>query len=112
MAGRSLRARVVAAAGHLITVGQAVEERFRFGRVRFLGGAANGETRVILGAAGFELTLRSAPSGAVAAGDWVEIIEGCDKRLATCSGRFAKAANFLGEPHLPGNDLLTRYPGA
>ena len=42
----------------------------------------------------------------------VELGEGCDKRLATCSQRFDNAANFRGEPHLPGNDLLTRYPGA
>ena len=112
MAGRSLRAKVVAAMGHLITVDQAIDERFRFGRIRFLGGAANGEVRVILGSVGLDLALRSAPWGAVAAGDWVEIVEGCDKMLATCAGRFANAENFRGEPHLPGNDLLTRYPGA
>jgi uncharacterized phage protein (TIGR02218 family) len=112
MAGRSLRAKVVATAGHLVTVDQAVDARFQFGRVRFLGGAANGETRVILAASGFELSLRSAPGGLVEPGTWVEIVEGCDKRLATCAGRFANAANFRGEPHLPGNDLLTRYPGA
>ncbi|MFL6789431.1 MAG: phage BR0599 family protein, partial [Sphingomicrobium sp.] len=56
--------------------------------------------------------LRTAPSSAVAIGTPLEIIEGCDKRLETCSARFANAANFRGEPHLPGNDLLTRYPGA
>ena len=38
--------------------------------------------------------------------------QGCDKMLATCSGRFGNVANFRGEPHLPGMDLLTRYPGA
>ena len=35
-----------------------------------------------------------------------------DGLLATCAGRFANAVNFRGEPHLPGMDLLTRYPGA
>jgi AcrR family transcriptional regulator len=39
----------------------------------------------------------------------VELIEGCDRQLATCRDRFANVANFQGEPHLPGNDLLTRY---
>lgn len=112
MAGRALRARVVGAAGHVITVDQPVEERFRFGRVRFLGGAANGETRVVLGVTGNQLSLRSVPYGMVAVGTAVEIVEGCDKRLETCSERFGNAANFRGEPHLPGNDLLTRYPGA
>lgn len=35
--------------------------------------------------------------------------EGCDKRFATCRDRFGNAANFRGEPHVPGADLLTRY---
>ena len=47
----------------------------------------------------------------VAAGVLVEVIEGCDKSLATCDARFANVANFRGEPYLPGVDLLTRYPG-
>ena len=42
----------------------------------------------------------------------VRLIEGCDKQLATCRERFGNAVNFRGEAHLPGNDLLTRYPGA
>jgi uncharacterized phage protein (TIGR02218 family) len=112
MAGRSLRATVVSVAGHAIMIDQPVDERFRFGRVRFLGGAANGEVRIVLAATGNELSLRSAPSGLVGAGTAVEVFEGCDKRLETCAARFANAANFRGEPHLPGNDLLTRYPGA
>jgi uncharacterized phage protein (TIGR02218 family) len=36
--------------------------------------------------------------------------EGCDRTLTTCATRFANAVNFQGEPHLPGNDLITRYP--
>jgi uncharacterized protein len=32
-----------------------------------------------------------------------------DQRFSTCVSRFANALNFRGEPHLPGNDLLTRY---
>jgi uncharacterized phage protein (TIGR02218 family) len=56
--------------------------------------------------------VRDVPSLPIEAGCSIELREGCDKRFATCSGRFANAANFRGEPHLPGNDLLTRYPGA
>ncbi len=41
----------------------------------------------------------------------IALTEGCDKRFATCRTRFANSENFRGEPHLPGNDLLTRYPG-
>ena len=112
MAGRRLRAAVSEAVGHILTVDRPVDLRFRFGEARFLGGAANGERRAILGVEGQQLHLRSAPAGDVAAGTAVELVEGCDKLLATCSTRFANAANFRGEPHLPGNDLLTRYPGA
>ncbi|RYE96204.1 MAG: DUF2163 domain-containing protein, partial [Oxalobacteraceae bacterium] len=35
---------------------------------------------------------------------------GCDHTLATCATLFGNAANFRGEPFLPGNDLLARYP--
>jgi hypothetical protein len=48
----------------------------------------------------------------VEAGMRALLTQGCDKRLATCSGRFGNAVNFRGEPFLPGMDLLTRYPGA
>jgi uncharacterized phage protein (TIGR02218 family) len=48
----------------------------------------------------------------VEVGARIELREGCDKRFETCRDRFANATNFRGEPHLPGNDLLTRYPGA
>jgi len=45
-----------------------------------------------------------------AAGILVELREGCDHTLDTCATRFGNAINFQGEPFLPGNDLLTRYP--
>jgi uncharacterized phage protein (TIGR02218 family) len=112
MAGRRIKARVTVSSGHLLEVDQPVDERFRFGTIRVLAGPANGERRMILAADGHQLTLRSAPAGEVATGTAIEIFEGCDKTLATCSGRFGNAINFRGEPHLPGNDLLTRYPGA
>ena len=112
MAGRRLRARVTSFAGHVFEIDQPVDDRFRFGEIRFLAGPANGERRTILGSGSHQLSLRSAPVGEVAVGTPVELVEGCDKTLATCSDRFGNAANFRGEPHLPGNDLLTRYPGA
>ena len=36
--------------------------------------------------------------------------QGCDHTIQTCADRFHNAANFQGEPFLPGNDLLVRYP--
>jgi uncharacterized phage protein (TIGR02218 family) len=45
----------------------------------------------------------------LAAGDVFTVTAGCDKRFATCSGRFANALNFRGFPHLPGNDFVVAY---
>ncbi|MBC7985665.1 MAG: DUF2163 domain-containing protein [Sphingomonadaceae bacterium] len=85
---------------------------YGYGRLRWTDGANSGLGGAILRSVGAELTLRDPAAFAVAAGDRVEIVEGCDKLFATCAARFANAENFRGEPHLPGNDLLTRYPGA
>jgi uncharacterized phage protein (TIGR02218 family) len=38
--------------------------------------------------------------------------EGCDHTWQTCHARFGNAVNFQGEPFVPGNDLLARYPKA
>jgi uncharacterized phage protein (TIGR02218 family) len=64
---------------------------------------------VIAASEGVSVTLREPPAFAVATGTRVELSEGCDRRFSTCMSRFANAANFRGEPHLPGADLLTRY---
>lgn len=85
---------------------------WRYGRLRWLTGANSGLESVIMGAVGAVVTLSDPPAIAAVVGDLVELIEGCDRMLATCVGRFDNAANFRGEPHLPGMDLLTRYPGA
>ena len=86
--------------------------QFRHGRVRWIGGDNSGLAMEIADCDAGILTLRDVPYFAPSAGDLVEIIEGCDKSLATCGGRFGNVLNFRGEPHLPGMDLLTRYPGA
>ncbi len=67
------------------------------------------ETANVAASAGPLLTLREAPPFVPLEQGMVEVLEGCDKRLATCATRFLNAGNFRGEPHLPGNDLLVRY---
>ena len=114
MAGRVRFAQVVACEGAVVTVdaGEPVADAYGGGRLCWLGGENSGlEARVAL-SAGNTLTLVEPPRFAVAAGVLVEISEGCDKSFATCAGRFGNAANFRGEPHLPGMDLITRWPGA
>lgn len=114
MAGRRRHARVLAAAGATITldVTGPSPDAWGDGRLRWLGGANCGLVDRVAASSGATVTLRRAPRFAVEAGTLVRITEGCDRRLATCHARFGNAANFRGEPFLPGIDLLTRYPGA
>lgn len=85
---------------------------FAFGTLRWLDGPNCGLRGEILSNTGSAIQLVAPPFFPLAAGARVELIEGCDKTIATCAARFANAINFRGEPYLPGNDLLTRYPGA
>lgn len=40
------------------------------------------------------------------------VYAGCDKRIATCGGKFGNVANFRGFPHMPGNDAIQSGPRA
>ncbi len=57
------------------------------------------------------ITLFVAPVRAIGSGDGFTITAGCDKRHATCRDWFGNAVNFRGFPSIPGDDLVTRYPG-
>ena len=85
---------------------------YGYGRVRWISGANSGLESDVMRSDGPLLTLREPPHFAPAAGDIVELHEGCDKGFATCRERFAIAPTSRADPHLPGMDLLTRYPGA
>ena len=80
------------------------------GEVRWLDGPHAGLTMDIVAIEGDALILDAVLSEALAPGTRARLREGCDHTLATCAGRFGNAINFRGEPFLPGNDLLTRYP--
>ncbi|MBS3978771.1 MAG: DUF2163 domain-containing protein [Rhodobacteraceae bacterium] len=55
------------------------------------------------------LTLLEAPVRAIAESDGFIARAGCDKRIATCSAKFANTANFRGFPNIPGQDAVLRY---
>jgi uncharacterized phage protein (TIGR02218 family) len=113
MAGRTLITAVTFVEGPIVALTEAAPANgHAYGRLRWITGANSGLDSEIARSVGPRLTLREPPRFAASAGDLVEVREGCDKSFATCSGRFGNAANFRGEPHLPGMDLLTRYPGA
>lgn len=108
--GRRLRTLVAASDGarfqfagvSVINAGDFVQ-----GSLRVLAGPAAGLERRIIAADGDWLHV-DAPL-LLSAGIEAQLVEGCDKRFATCAGRFDNAVNFRGEPHVPGNDLLTRF---
>ena len=115
LAGRTRIVRVIEAVDAATIRVDAVEPSdngYGYGRLRWIGGANSGLTSAILASDGDEISLREPPPFTIAGDELVELTEGCDKGFETCRARFANGDNFRGEPHLPGNDLLTRYPGA
>ncbi len=111
LAARTRIATVIAADGAGLTLdqGESSANAYAYGRLRWLDGANAGLAAPIAASAGAAVTLRDPPAFATEAGALVELVEGCDRRFETCCTRFANAANFRGEPFLPGTDLLTRY---
>ena len=104
--------RAVAVSGREVTLDAPVAaEMFVLGRLRWLDGAATGLTSPIIAQGTDSVMLAEVPPQLPVLPVRVELRQGCDKRLATCAGRFANAVNFRGEAQLPGFDLLTRYPG-
>jgi len=112
LALRTRAARVLGVAGAAVTTDDAAggPDTYRYGRARVLSGPAAGREVPVEGSGGGAVTLRAVLPG-LTAGAQIELREGCDKRFATCRDRFGNMANFRGEPHVPGNDGIARYPG-
>lgn len=110
LAPRTHVRRVVSVAGRVVTL-DAAAPHMAFGELMWMEGANCGLASPVIATEGAGLHLAEAPAFAPDGPVRVRLIEGCDKQLATCRDRFANAVNFRGEAHLPGNDLLTRYPG-
>jgi uncharacterized phage protein (TIGR02218 family) len=80
------------------------------GFLRWLDGPHAGLTMTIMLAGDDGLVLDTPLDPGLTPGLRMIVREGCDHTLDTCAVRFANAVNFQGEPFLPGNDLLSRYP--
>ena len=80
------------------------------GTVRWFDGPHAGATMGIAAVNGAALVLDTQMAPGIAAGQRARLRQGCDHTLETCAARFANAVNFQGEPFVPGNDLLARYP--
>ncbi|MBB6427533.1 DUF2163 domain-containing protein [Sphingopyxis sp. JAI128] len=110
LAPRTHMRRATAVDGRMVTL-DAPAPGIAFGELMWMEGGNCGLASPVIAAEGAVLHLAEVPPFAPAGPVRVRLIEGCDKQLATCRDRFANAVNFRGEAHLPGNDLLTRYPG-
>ena len=84
--------------------------KFTDGEIRWVDGPLAGVRMLVIAAGGAWLTVDVALDAAMTIGSRAILTEGCDHTLATCAERFGNAVNFQGEPFLPGNDLLARYP--
>lgn len=84
----------------------------RGGQIRWIDGPHAGLSMTILAADAQGLLPDQPLDPEIPAGTRAFLREGCDRTIASCAERFGNAANFQGEPFLPGNDLLARYPQA
>ncbi|GAA4046012.1 DUF2163 domain-containing protein [Parerythrobacter jejuensis] len=81
-----------------------------YGQIRWLDGPQIGQKQEIVAVADGGVIVDSQIDPATLPGMRAVVREGCDHTIATCYNRFSNAVNFQGEPFLPGNDLLARYP--
>lgn len=84
---------------------------YDYGVLRWLTGVNAGRRIEVKRQLGNGIELYDAMPAAPVIGDVFSLAAGCDKRFATCKTKFANAANFRGEPHVPGIDSLLDYPG-
>jgi uncharacterized phage protein (TIGR02218 family) len=80
------------------------------GFIRWVDGPHAGLKMRVMDAGPAGILLDADPSPELGPGIRALLREGCDHTLATCEARFGNSINFQGEPFLPGNDALLRYP--
>src|SRR5690606_25039376 len=98
------------AANRVAFTGAPAPEAMRDGSLRWIDGSLAGLAMNVVSADESGLVLDAELAAELQPGARALLREGCDHTLATCHARFGNAANFQGEPFLPGNDLIARYP--
>ncbi|MCH7861276.1 MAG: DUF2163 domain-containing protein [Proteobacteria bacterium] len=81
-----------------------------YGELLWTSGANAGRRCAVRAQAGGRIELWEPLGRDIAVGDTFTLHAGCDKALATCRDRFGNVLNFRGEPHVPGQDAMLRYP--
>lgn len=98
------------AANRVAFAGGPGADAMRDGSLRWLDGPHAGLSMEVVAAGENGLVLDIELDPALQPGARARLREGCDHTVQTCQSRFANAVNFQGEPFLPGNDLIARYP--
>jgi uncharacterized phage protein (TIGR02218 family) len=84
---------------------------FNHGILTFTSGANAGRAMEIKNhthrAGMIEIELWQPMGKPISISDTISVTAGCDKRIETCTARFANAINYRGFPHMPGNDFVT-----
>lgn len=87
---------------------------FEHGRLEVISGPATGQIGVIKAdreeSGTRVIELWSEVRGAVAPGDTIRLVAGCDRTAASCRWKFNNFMRFRGFPHIPGEDWLMSYP--
>ncbi len=83
---------------------------FTHGILEFMSGLNLGKKLEIKRSTKTGVILWSAPPLAVALGDTIEVVAGCDRTYATCKAKFANGVNFRGFPHMPSDEIVIQYP--
>jgi len=88
------------------------EGMFNYGKLTWTSGANLGLSMEVQNwdAANKAFTLWLPMPNAIQIGDQYKVYPGCDKRLATCAGKFSNILNFGGFPHVPGIGKILQYP--
>jgi uncharacterized phage protein (TIGR02218 family) len=109
---REVKLAAIAPATNAVTFDPALDpETYAGGSLRWIDGSQTGRVMgVMAGDGSGGLVLDVPVDEAMPFGTAAVVREGCDRTLDTCASRFGNAVNFRGEPFLPGNDLLARYP--
>lgn len=83
------------------------------GTIRFTSGLNKGKILEIIAyeKATEKITMFEGFPHEIKVGDTFVIAQGCDKRFGTCKV-YENQKNFRGEPHVPGEDELLKYPDA
>ncbi len=97
-----------------LTETRAIDDWFNFGVLTWDSGDNAGRAMEVRDwvQTGSTLTLFLAMEFDIQVADKFHVHAGCDKRLSVCIAKFVNVTNFRGEPYVPGQDQIVKYPDA